>query len=92
MSETLQDPSKRPIGYKNIGHSNFYIEFGYKTHNRIQNPHDLFCFSGLVYKNNDLDTAILQLSPKQDKAYPPSIVRFSPFVDLRNGRESSLDC
>jgi hypothetical protein len=51
------------------------------THNRKQNSDDLFNFSDLVYKNNDLDTAILQLRPKEDMGYPPSIVRFSPLIE-----------
>lgn len=34
-----------------------------------------------MYKNKDLDTAILKLRPKENKAFPPSIGRFSPLIE-----------
>ena len=33
-----------------------------------------------MYKNNNLDTAILKLCPKENKAFPPSIGRFSSLI------------
>ena len=33
-----------------------------------------------MYKNKDLDIAILKLRPKENKAFPPSIGRFSPLI------------
>jgi len=38
----------------------------------------------VVYTNKDLDTAILKLSPKQDKSYPPSIGRFEKLREDRH--------
>ena len=34
-----------------------------------------------MYKNKDLDIAILKLRPKENKAFPPSIGRFSPLIE-----------
>lgn len=73
--EILQNNDKE-IDYSNVACRSFFIEFGYLKQNQERNRADWFGFSDLVYKNEDLDTAILKLHPKENRSFPPPIVRF----------------
>jgi hypothetical protein len=72
------------IDYNNVCKRSFFIEFGYRTQMEKKGA-DWFGFTDLVYKNINLDVAILKLLPRKGKSYPPPI-------NMSNGRESSFDC
>jgi hypothetical protein len=45
-----------------------------------KNGADWFGFTDLVYKNSNLDVAILELHSRIDKSYPPPIVMFEELI------------
>jgi hypothetical protein len=72
--EILQGHSNG-IDYSNVCWRSFFIDFGYWTEME-RNGGDRFGFTDLVYKNINLDVAILELRSRNDKSYPPPIVMF----------------
>lgn len=68
---------------KRIKDSNFYIEFEYIKPNQKQNANNIFSFSDLVYQNENLETAVLQLTAN-GKPFPPPIQVFES-IDYDKG-------
>jgi hypothetical protein len=65
--------------YSNLRNKSVFIKFGYWTE-KERNGDDCFGFSYLVYKNINLDVAILKLRYRNDKSYPPPIVMFEELI------------
>jgi hypothetical protein len=76
--EILQGHSNG-IDYSNVCWRSFFIDFGYWTEME-RNGGDRFGFTDLVYKNINLDVAILELRSRNDKSYPPPIVMFEELI------------
>ena len=69
------------IDYNNVCKKSFFIEFGYRTQME-KNGADWFGFTDLVYKNINLDVAILELRYRKGKSYPPPINMFNDKLGL----------
>ena len=76
--EILQGHSNG-IDYNNVCKRSFFIEFGYRTQMEKKGA-DWFGFTDLVYKNINLDVAILKLLPRKGKSYPPPINMFNELI------------
>ncbi|CAC5401537.1 unnamed protein product [Mytilus coruscus] len=61
------------INHLQINNSNFFIEFEYLKSNQKQNPEHIFYFKDMVYENEELDTAILELEADSNRSFPPPI-------------------
>ncbi|CAC5401539.1 unnamed protein product [Mytilus coruscus] len=61
------------INHLRIKNSNFFIEFEYLKPNQKQNSEHIFYFKDMVYENEELDTAILELEADSNRSFPPPI-------------------